>query len=82
MADPQTLWPRLTAVIRDCFDDDSLIVSPQTTAKDVEGWDSVAHVQLMVAIEKEFRIRFTTGEMAGLKNVGELVATIGRKCAP
>lgn len=74
------IWQRLTDVIRDVFDDDRIIIRPETTAKDIEGWDSLANIELLVAIEKAFgRIKFNTGEVASLKNVGELVAAIKRK---
>ena len=64
---------KLNQVFQDIFDDDELAISPETTAKDVEGWDSLMHVTLMVNIEKAFGIRFTSSEVAALKNVGELV---------
>jgi acyl carrier protein len=74
------IWQRLTAVVRDVFDDDSIVIGPETTAKDIEGWDSLANIELLVAIEKAFnRVKFNTGEVANLRNVGELVAAIKRK---
>jgi acyl carrier protein len=74
------IWQRLTAVFRDVFDDDRIVIAPETTARDIEGWDSLANIELLVAIEKSFgRIKFNTGEVANLRNVGELVAAIKRK---
>ena len=74
------IWQRLTAVFRDVFDDDTIVIAPETTAKDIEGWDSLANIELLVAIEKRFsRVKFNTGEVANLRNVGELVAAIKRK---
>ena len=74
------VWQRLTGVFRDVFDDDSIVIGPETTAKDIEGWDSLANIELLVAIEKSFsRVKFNTGEVASLRNVGELVAAIKRK---
>jgi len=70
---------RLTAIFRDIFDDESLVLRDDLTAEDVENWDSLTHINLIVAIEKEFRIRFTTAEVSGLKNVGELEALIAAK---
>ena len=70
---------RLTRVFRDTFDDQALVLRPDMTASDVENWDSLTHIDLIVAIEREFRIRFTTGEVAGLKNVGELESLISKK---
>lgn len=72
----KAIWPKLTDIFRDIFEDNQLTISPETTAKDVEGWDSLAHVQLLVAIEKAFGIRFNTGEVANLVNVGEMVELI------
>lgn len=73
------LHVRLTSIFRDIFDDDSLILRADMTADEVESWDSLTHVDLIVAIEKEFRIRLTTGEVTGLKSVGQLTALVSRK---
>lgn len=73
MFDPM---PRLTQVFREVFDDDSLRVSRATTAKDIEGWDSLMHVTLLVRVEKAFGIKFRSSEVAALQNVGELAALI------
>jgi acyl carrier protein len=70
---------RLTAIFRSVFGTDKLNLSRATTAKDVEGWDSLMHINLIVAIEREFRVRFTTREINGLENVGALIDVIGRK---
>lgn len=75
------IWSRLTGLFRDQFDDDEITLEPQTTAADIEDWDSLSHVQLLVAVEQEFGIRLNTGEVAGLKNVGEMVEVIQRKVA-
>jgi len=72
---------RLTAVFRDVMDDDSLELSDGLTAQDVEGWDSLNHINLVVAIERAFKIKFTTAEVSSLKNVGELAALIQKKLA-
>lgn len=76
MADGQDVRARLTALFRDFFEDDALTLAPETTAADVEGWDSVTTVELMVVIEQEFGIRFRTGEMARLKDIGQLIERI------
>lgn len=73
------IWEQLTGVFRDMFEDPALTIGPETTAKDVEGWDSLMHIQLLVATERAFGIRFNTGEVAGLANVGVMVALIGRR---
>ena len=74
-------WQELTAVFRETLDNDSLTLTPATTAKDVEGWDSITHVLLVVAIERKFRIKLTAGEIQRLQNVGELAAVIQSKRA-
>jgi acyl carrier protein len=70
---------RLTQTFRFVFDDPNLQVTPGTTANDVEGWDSVMHINLIVAAEKEFGVRFTTSEVMALRNVGDLADLIAKK---
>jgi len=72
---------KVTAIFRDVLDDDSIVLSPQTTASDLEEWDSLAHISIVVAIEREFRIRFELTELKPLANVGELLELIGTKTA-
>jgi acyl carrier protein len=79
--DAQEVWTRLTDVFRSQFDDPRLAIAPETSARDVPGWDSLAHIQLLVAVEIEFGIKLNTGEVAGLANVGEMVALIVRRTA-
>lgn len=80
MEDTQ-LRSRLTGIFQDLFGDLALEINDAMTANDVEAWDSLTHINLIVAVEKEFKIRFTTGEVNHLRNVGELVALIRRKAA-
>jgi len=61
------------------FDNPGLVINRATTAPDVKGWDSLSHINLIVAIEREFRIRFKTAEVTGMKNVGDLIDLIVRK---
>jgi acyl carrier protein len=68
----QELLPRLNRVFQDVFDDDEITVSRETTAKDIDGWDSVMHVTLLVNVEKAFGVKFSSTEVANLKSVGEL----------
>ena len=75
------LWNDLTAIFRESLDNDSLTLTEATTAKDVEGWDSITHVLIMVAVEKKFRVKFTAGEIQQLQNVGELAALVRSKQA-
>lgn len=69
----------LTAVFRNVFGNEALTLSRTTTAQDVDGWDSLMHINLIVAIEREFKIRFTSREITALRNVGELIDLIGGK---
>ncbi len=69
----------LTQVFRDVFDDDDIVLTPETTAADVEGWDSQAHVNLVVAAEVRFSVRFRTAELESLHNVGEFARLITDK---
>ena len=70
---------KLTIVFRKVFDDPELTPGETTTAKDVEGWDSLAHVSLIVAVEKAFNVRFTTKEVQALANVGDFVRLIEKR---
>lgn len=73
--------PQLTEVFRDTFDDPELVLSAGLSARDVDDWDSISHIRLIVAIEQEFGIKFGTREIDGLNNVGELAALIETKLA-
>jgi acyl carrier protein len=75
----QEILNEVTAVFSDTLDEDKLQLQESSTADDVEGWDSLTHVQLVVAVEKKFKIRFTAKEIQGWKNVGELVDSISSK---
>lgn len=79
--DRETVVPRLNAIFEDIFDDPSLKITDEMTAADVEGWDSLSHINLIVAVEKEFKIKLTTAEVRGLNNVGDFVALIAKKAA-
>ncbi len=69
---------QLQTVFRDVFEDDDIVIGRTTTARDVAGWDSVMNVTLMISVERAFSLRFKSGNIAGLKNVGELVDLIDR----
>ena len=75
----QEIYPRLTQIMRDVFDDDNLVATPELTAHDVKEWDSVNHVTLVVAIEEAFGIKFKSAELEKMKNVGQLVEQIQNK---
>jgi acyl carrier protein len=68
----EAVWNTLVRVIRETFDDPDLEVARDTTAADVANWDSISNVELIVALEAEFGIRFRTGEIASLRNAGDL----------
>jgi acyl carrier protein len=70
---------KLNTVFCEVFDDESIHLTEKTTAKDVDGWDSLNHVNLIVAVEKAFAIKLTTKEATTLANVGELVQLIDKK---
>ena len=72
-------YAKLSPIFRDVFDDDSLVVTPELTARDVSEWDSLNHIRLVVAIEKAFGLKFSAAEVQRLKNVGEFVALIQAK---
>ena len=71
----------VTEVVRDVLAEDDVVLSAGSTAADVEGWDSVTNIEIMIGLEQSFGFRFQTGEMATIKNVGELVARIEQKLA-
>ena len=72
---------RLTKVFQDVFDDDSIVITKETIASDIDGWDSLEHINLICAIEEEFDIKFSMGETVSLKNVGEMEDKIVEKCS-
>jgi acyl carrier protein len=74
--DRNKIYERLTEVFIDVFDDEDIKLNDNTTSDDIEDWDSLEHVNLIVAIEKEFGMKFTMGEVTGMKNVGAMVDII------
>jgi len=72
----QEVFDKLNEVFRDVFDDEDITVTEKTTASDIEDWDSLEHINLIVAVERSFGIKFTMGETTGLKNVGEMADKI------
>jgi len=70
---------RLTAVFHNVFQDDSIVLEPTMTADDVEGWDSLSHVNLIIAVEIEFDIEFNQAEIRSFDNVGALISCIQNK---
>ncbi len=70
---------RLTEVFHDVFDDDEIVLTETTAAKDIEDWDSLEHINLIAAVEKEFKMRFTMKEVSGMKNVGEMASIVAER---
>jgi acyl carrier protein len=72
---------RLTPIFRDVFDNDALVVSDGMTAADVPTWDSLSNINMIIAVEKAFGVKFSIKDVRNLKNVGELLELIKRKAA-
>lgn len=72
----EEVFEKINEVFRDVFDDESIVVTDTTTANDIEDWDSLEHINLIVAIENKFNIKFKMSEVTGLKNVGEMADVI------
>ncbi len=70
---------KLNQVFIDLFDDESIVLSDETTANDIEDWDSLEHINLIIAIEQEFNIKFNMNEVTTMKNVGEMIDIIASR---
>ena len=70
---------RLTDIMRNIFDEEDVEFRDGLTADDVEGWDSLSHVRFMIAVEKNFGLRFNSSEIDGFKNAGEMLDVIVRR---
>jgi acyl carrier protein len=77
--DTAEIYQKLTELFRELFADDSIVLTPETTANDVEGWDSFNHISVIVAVETRFGVKMTTNEIEHLANVGALVSAITAK---
>jgi acyl carrier protein len=77
-----TLDERLTMIFRDVFEDDDIELADELTAADVDGWDSIAHINLIVAIEEAFGVKFSDRELGTLADVGALRRTLRAKVRP
>jgi acyl carrier protein len=72
----------LTEVFRMVFDDDGIEISDQTTADDIDGWDSLSHINLILAVESRFKIKFADREILSFKNVGDMMKCVQGKLPP
>jgi acyl carrier protein len=73
------IYRELTEIFREVFDDDSLILRPQSTAADIEGWDSLKQIDILIAVQERFRLKVSSRDLDGLASVGALVDVIQRK---
>ena len=73
--DTREIFERLDRVFQDVFDDDTIHVTPKT----IEDWDSLEHITLISAVEREFRMKFKMGEISSMKNVGEMASIIAAR---
>ncbi len=72
----EEVFATLNEVFQDVFDDESITVNEGTTADDIEDWDSLEHINLIAAVEQEFGMKFTMGQVVTMKNVGEMADII------
>ncbi len=72
----EEIYERLNNVFRDVFDDESIVVTEATNSSDIEDWDSLEHINLIVAVEQEFGMKFNMNEVTTMKNVGDMVNII------
>lgn len=72
----EEVYERLNNVFREILDDDTIELQDDTTADDVDGWDSFEHINLVVGVEKEFNMKIPMGKVVTMKNVGEMVDII------
>ena len=77
--DHAVILARLTDLFREIFDDDRLVLTPDTASADVPGWDSMNHITIVVEAERRFGVKFRTSEIEELRNVGELITLIEQK---
>jgi acyl carrier protein len=74
--DEREIYARLNEVFRDVFEEVTVEVTPELSAKDLDGWDSLTHIRLVLTVEKAFKIKFSTSEVGKLRDVSDLAALI------
>jgi acyl carrier protein len=74
--DENTIIEEITPIFREIFDDPALVITPQTTARDVDGWDSLTHMSLIVAVEGRYKIKFGLGDIVKFRNVGDMCRVV------
>ena len=74
----EAIMEKLNEIFQDIFDDDTLVITENTTANDIEDWDSLEQINLLTAIEKKFNIKFKLADVRGLKDVGDLLDLVAR----
>ncbi len=75
----QDILKTINGILCDVFNDPKLVVTENTSAQNIERWDSITHVNILMTVERTFKIRFSLGEIKQLRNVGEMVALISQK---
>lgn len=75
----EKIYEILNEIFRDIFDDEEIVVTPETNSDSIEDWDSLEHINLVVAIEKAFQMKFSMDEVTGMKDVGEMVEIIKQR---
>ncbi len=75
----EEIFNKMNEVFREVFDDEDITVTDETTSDDIEDWDSLEHINLVVGMEKAFGVKFNVGEVNALKNVGEMADLIASK---
>ncbi len=78
MTEPE-VYPKITAILREVFDRDDIEATPTLAADQVEGWDSFKQVEILIAVQEEFSLKFSSRELDSLKNVGDLVKIVVAK---
>jgi acyl carrier protein len=73
------IYEKLNKIFHDVFDDNLIVLTPKTSAADIDGWDSLAHIDLVVAIEAAFGVRFTSAELETMNQVGDIVMLVQEK---